>query len=706
MSGNRIDETSVAPPAEPESIQQVEQLSLPTEKLEGRSTTAIEADLIAPQDPTIVAQDNGPPTALPHGEPEKVNELGNDNDHKPTAAIDIPPSIENSESDARLDSKKAPSEPGSTRRHSLQKSIPAPQTNRLFPALPLYGPPSIVRSAEYMVLRATSFVLSCTFLSVIVVCAAGSAVPKICRRVWILATFGDPDASRPFRDEEKRNREMRKEEEKTWKKERIRKGSKTRLDDDNESEAVYGEFIPTEGGPDPVICDVGYYARRVGLDMEEFRVQTEDGFIIRLWHIYNPLEYTPLSEEQRAARGPEVFTNQKSFREPQLNRKPKYPVLMIHGLLQSAGAYCVLDDNSLAFYLCKAGYDVWLGNNRCGFDPEHSQLSYGDPRMWSWNIREMGVMDLPALTSRVLSETGFSQLGFIGHSQGTTQGFVAFAKDQRPELGNKISVFCALAPAAYSGPLLNRFYFKFVRLLPPAVFRICFGIHAFIPFMMPMQKYLPSRLYGWMGYHVFTYLFNWSDTRWDRGVRNRCFKFAPVYISAESMRWWLGRDCFAKQTCILATREECDAEDALLSTPSASEGKPDTPRSQSAGNRAAGENIPSPSEPWYDSRSPPMALWIPGSDELVDGRKLLARFKSGREPHLRLVHSKVIEEYEHLDVIWAMDNIKKVGSEVKEVLWKTCNVRDVVRVPKGCETVDAWVDSRKEEKCRKEEDLD
>jgi hypothetical protein len=34
------------------------------------------------------------------------------------------------------------------------------------------------------------------------------------------------------------------------------------------------------------------------------------------------------------------------------------------------------------------------------------------------------------------------------------------------------------------------------------------------------------------------------------------------------------------------------------------------------------------------------------------------------KPHVSLVHSKVIEEYEHLDVLWAMDAIDQVGREV------------------------------------------
>jgi hypothetical protein len=89
---------------------------------------------------------------------------------------------------------------------------------------------------------------------------------------------------------------------------------------------------------------------------------------------------------------------------------------------------------------------------------------------------------------------------------------------------------------------------------------------------------------------------------------------------------------------------------------------------------------------WYDGQAPPFALWIAGSDDLVDGRRLLRRFERGREPHVRLVHSKIIEEYEHLDVIWAMDSIQQVGMEVRDVIWRTVpeEARVVCRVPKGC----------------------
>ena len=168
----------------------------------------------------------------------------------------------------------------------------------------------------------------------------------------------------------------------------------------------------------------------------------------------------------------------------------------------------------------------------------------------------VGVFDLSALTSRVIHETGFEKIGLIAHSQGTTETFVALAKEQRPDLGEKLTVFCALAPAAYAGPLIGKMYFKFMRVISPALFRLMFGIHAFIPLMMVMHSTLDPRVYGWLGYKVFSFLFDWTDARWDRALKNRMFQFAPVYVSSESMRWWLGRECFAKHKCILSTKEQ------------------------------------------------------------------------------------------------------------------------------------------------------
>lgn len=63
-----------------------------------------------------------------------------------------------------------------------------------------------------------------------------------------------------------------------------------------------------------------------------------------------------------------------------------------------------------------------------------------------------------------------------------------------------------------------------------------------------------------------------------------------------------------------------------------------------------------------------------------------------------MVHKKVIPEYEHLDVIWAMDAEEEVFREVRDVLWRTTSASDRAkcRVPRGCEDVEIWIDDRRE----------
>ncbi|KAF1820875.1 alpha/beta-hydrolase [Dissoconium aciculare CBS 342.82] len=440
---------------------------------------------------------------------------------------------------------------------ALGDAPPVSHTNPLFPPLPLYGPPSILRTLQSWTFRISSAYLSLAFLLAIVIGAAVSAVPKVLKHVRRRAMLQNPKRRRPFYEEELKRKQERRAADKAW----LRSGGEgSRTPSGEKGVPQDGEFIPTRGGPDRLVKDVAYYAQRVGLDSETYEVQTEDGFVIELWHIFNPRDYSQQQARARGMRGPKVFHTKPGDpdygrSQPFAEGRKKYPVLMMHGLLQNAGAFCTTDDDSLAFYLAKSGYDVWLGNNRCGEVPRHTSLTYNDPRMWAWNIRQMGVMDLAALVSRVLAETGFPKLALIAHSQGTTQTFVALAKEQRPDLGDKISVFCALAPAVYAGPLIGKMYFRFMQLIGPAVFRLVFGIHSFIPIMMVAKSYVPAGLFGWLGYHVFSFLFGWYDTRWDQGLRDRMFQWAPVYVSAESMRWWLGRECFAQQRCILATRQ-------------------------------------------------------------------------------------------------------------------------------------------------------
>lgn len=698
---------------------QSEKLSLQARNAkDGRSNggVAVEARFITPQDPVIETDNGARLPAVPLKEALELNRLRDQIDgHSSESGRQRRDPARLKHEESVEESNQAESSLSTRPDASLRHAIPPSRTHPLFPELPLHGPPSLLRDIQCIGFRISSAILSLAFLAVIVLGSAFTSIPLMFRHIALRLTFRNPDARRPFYKEEKKRQQIRNAEVREWKYKRRRSERCSNREDGNNEEDVGREgkeFVPIEGGKDPLVCDLGYYARRVGLDAETYDVMTEDGFIIQLVHLYNPRDYTPAPPSHRAHNAPVVFPkpfehdrssdsgSAASTSSTNPSRKRRYPVLLIHGLLQSSGAFCANDDSSLAFYLCKSGYDVWLGNNRCGFHPRHQLLKTTDPRMWSWNIRQMGVMDLPAFVSRVLSETGFPKLGLICHSQGTTETFVALAKEQRPELGDKISVFCALAPAVYAGSLIGKMYLKFMRIISPGMFRIMFGIHSFIPFMMTMDAFLPGRLYGALGYRVFSFLFNWTDDRWDQGLRHRLFQFSPVYVSAESMRWWLGRECFASHKCILATREEGRIEDE---EDREEEDSYYTHRAEHSTERMLdGQSHPDQPHPnrgrkaWFDEHVPPFALWVAGSDDLVDGRRLLRRFEKGREPHVRVVHSKIIEEYEHLDVIWAIDSVEKVAKEVKEVLWKTVpeELRVQCQVPKECEGVGLWEDPK------------
>lgn len=639
------------------------------------SSPAVEAKFITPLDPVIETADGGRLPVIPVEEAVKLNRL------REQAGVEHVEHAHTNGSQTTTNRQRGSSVQNERPDAPLREAIPPSRTNPLFPPLPTYGPPSVLRSIQCFFFRITSSVLSFLFLVIIFMGAVINTIPQVIRDSRKRAMLQNPKRSRPFYEEEVARKKERRAAEKEWVKRKNKQGTTTHSrEKGGEKDADVpqdGDFIPTEGGPDPLVVDVGYYARRVGLDVEVFEVQTEDGFIIELWHIFNPRDYAERpSSSQRKMHGPDLFpheanasSSEKVEAFPSIEKK--YPVLMVHGLLQSSGAFCSNDDDSLAFYLAKSGYDVWLGNNRCGFEPKHTMLDYRDPRMWAWNIRQMGILDLPALISRVLGETGFPKLALIAHSQGTTETFVALAKEQRPDIGERISVFCALAPAAYAGPLIGKVYFRVMRLISPSLFRIIFGIHGFIPFMMFAHKIMPAKPYSWLGYHVFSHLFNWSDKRWDRGLRNRMFQWAPVYVSSESMRWWLGRECFAKQKCILATREEGrledkeDEEDDAVVRRKTRDREPHVnprrklQRNLSSFHCATESHIHHDKTrgrfAWYNRQFPPLALWVAGADDLVDGRRLLRRFDRGREPYVKVVHKKIVEGYEHLDVIWAMD---------------------------------------------------
>lgn len=136
-----------------------------------------------------------------------------------------------------------------------------------------------------------------------------------------------------------------------------------------------------------------------GYRIEEHQVVTEDGYILGIWRIPGSLTYQNDANEE------------------------KPPVLFGHGLEGDMMTWVIqLPEFKPALVLARQGYDVWMCNNRGSrFSLAHTTLDPKSFEYWQFSWEEMGTKDTPAVIDYILSQTGKSQLSYIGHSEGTTQ---------------------------------------------------------------------------------------------------------------------------------------------------------------------------------------------------------------------------------------------------------------------------------------------
>ena len=60
-----------------------------------------------------------------------------------------------------------------------------------------------------------------------------------------------------------------------------------------------------------------------------------------------------------------------------------------------------------AFILSRAGYDVWMGNNRGNrFSNSHVSLTKDDAAFWDFYQEDMARQDVPTFIDFILEETG------------------------------------------------------------------------------------------------------------------------------------------------------------------------------------------------------------------------------------------------------------------------------------------------------------
>lgn len=120
-----------------------------------------------------------------------------------------------------------------------------------------------------------------------------------------------------------------------------------------------------------------------GYALEEHTIITDDGYILKAFRIPG-----------------------RAFIRDLLVPGP--PVILAHGIIDSCDGWVVNDEDSPAFVLSDAGYDVWLFNSRGNkYSKNHITLDTSSEEYWDFSWEEVGVIDLPALTDYILQNTAY-----------------------------------------------------------------------------------------------------------------------------------------------------------------------------------------------------------------------------------------------------------------------------------------------------------
>lgn len=424
-----------------------------------------------------------------------------------------------------------------------------------------------------------------------------------------------------------------------------------------------------------VVDSLRYYALELGLDLEEYTITTGDGYVLTLHHLIDPKDSLAV-------------------------RRAKRPLLLQHGLLSCSGAWLTPGRNSLPYYFMEQGYDVWMGNNRCGFEPRHTYYEGNlmhNEEFWDWDVRALATYDLPSLIDNVLLHSDHDKLCLVAHLQGCTQTFVMLRNPDFMAYHRKIEYFFALAPAVFPGSLFyDRSFIKFIHHRHPRSYHAIFGSCCFIRILGFARKWMgTTKLFSVLSYQLFKYLFGWNinNCHPNKKVLHIQFLFNVTYVSSRLMSWWLSysvKEGFSNQLQPKAaykdgsnfaftpvpTKEETTSQgdDTVLGPPDLEKkaevaaGSPETPLEIDDS-----ETFFPYKQEWFDFNTPeevvPMTIFPCGNDFLVDGQRLAT--------HMRHYESRFYKEgknldvvdlpdYNHLDVIWSLNTIGKIGMVIHD----------------------------------------
>ncbi|KAL4510601.1 hypothetical protein ABPG72_004755 [Tetrahymena utriculariae] len=172
---------------------------------------------------------------------------------------------------------------------------------------------------------------------------------------------------------------------------------------------------------------------KLGYNFEEYFVETEDGFIISIHRVR-------AKKDSESEASQKFFSNETSINmnmETLQQLQKKNPILMGHGLGGSSDTFNRnVEEKSLAYFLARNGYDVFIMNSRGNkYSNQHKIYSREQSEYWDFSFQDMAKYDVPAVANYILNsiyhqqannqlqaveQTEQIKLNYIGHSQGCT----------------------------------------------------------------------------------------------------------------------------------------------------------------------------------------------------------------------------------------------------------------------------------------------
>uniref|UniRef100_A0A670ZJF2 Lipase n=1 Tax=Pseudonaja textilis TaxID=8673 RepID=A0A670ZJF2_PSETE len=355
-----------------------------------------------------------------------------------------------------------------------------------------------------------------------------------------------------------------------------------------------------------------------GYPSEEYEVVTDDGYCLSI----NRIPYGKISQK---------------------TKEPKPAVFLQHGLLADGSNWVTnLEYNSLGFVLADAGFDVWLGNSRGNtWSRKHINYTTKQKEFWMFSFDEMAKYDLPASINFVLNKTGQEQLFYVGHSQGTTIGFIAFSAF--PELAKKIKIFFGLAP----GMTANFSSGGLVKLadVPELLLKVreIFGTKQFFP-QNTLIKWLATHvcdrvLLDYLCGNVFFLMCGFNEKNLNMSRIDVYSTHCPAGTSVQNMLHWIQvKKCGEVRAYDWGSRKE---------------------------NMA---HYKQPTPPSYNLKGMlvPTAIWSGGHDWLADPKDVAMLMTM--IPNL--IYHEEIPDWEHLDFIWGLDAPQRMFRDMIQMMRK------------------------------------